>query len=320
MTKLYLDDQRTPVEKGWKVVRNYKEFVAYIENNAMPDIISFDHDLQSGEMWRKVKGYEGLYEVSSTGQVRSIGRNTTRGKMLSPAKIESGLQVVLRDKGRDKNYLIHRLVAEAFIPNTENKKTVNHIDGNRYNNSLSNLEWATHSENIKHSHEVLDREYQAYGENNANSLTVSQYDKKGRLWGVYGSVNEAARQNDISFSNIAKCARGERQTAGGYIWKYEGKDVTIKAEVNYSPKTKKDYISRFYIPNENKTGLDCAKYIRDILINSSEKIPQFNIHSNNYEGSSDIKDLLLLTMLEVGEDPEVTMDDIPYKLNKNGTK
>ena len=210
MTKLYLDDQRTPIEKGWTVVRNYKEFVAYIENNAMPDIISFDHDLQSGEMWRKVKGYEGLYEVSSTGQVRSIGRNTTRGKMLSPAKIESGLQVVLRDKGRDKNYLIHRLVAEAFIPNTENKKTVNHIDGNRYNNSLSNLEWATHSENIKHSHEVLDREYQAYGENNANSLTVSQYDKKGRLWGVYGSVNEAARQNDISFSNIAKCARGER--------------------------------------------------------------------------------------------------------------
>lgn len=59
MTKLYLDDQRTPIEKGWTVVRNYKEFVAYIENNAMPDIISFDHDLQSGEMWRKVKGMRG---------------------------------------------------------------------------------------------------------------------------------------------------------------------------------------------------------------------------------------------------------------------
>lgn len=320
MTKLYLDDSRTPLEKGWDVVRNYDEFVAYIETHSMPDIISFDHDLCEDEMWRAVDGYKGLYEISSTGQVRSLKRNTTSGKMLSPAKTIDGLSVHLRDSGRDRTYTIHRLVAEAFIPNPENKKTVNHKDGNRWNNNMNNLEWATQSENIQHSHDNLPRDFQAYGENHNNSLTVSQYDKNGRLWGVYGSVNEAGRQNNIEFTNIAKCARGERATAGGYVWKYEGKEATIKSEIEYTPKTDTDYTSKFFIPNSQKTGLDCAKYIGKRLSEGGDKIPQFNIHSKNTEGSTDIKDHLLIVMLHNGEDPEVTMEDIPHKLIRNGTR
>lgn len=139
MTKLYLDDKRTPVEKGWKVVRNYKEFVAYIDNNAMPDIISFDHDLAP-----------------------------------------------------------------------------------------------------EHYH------------------------------------------NDM----------------------YKGQ---------------KEY-SKLYKTFKEPTGLACAEYIGKVLMGSGEPVPQFNVHSQNPAGKLNIKDHLLLVMFTVGEDPEVTMDDIPYKLNKNGTK
>lgn len=119
------------------------------------------------EVWKPIKGFEGLYEVSNMGRVKSLDRAYNLpieyfpgGKALKKGRIISGnkgdkhyQQVALFDRQGKKKYAsIHRLVAEAFIPNPEGKKQVNHIDGNKQNNNVSNLEWVTPSENIIHSY------------------------------------------------------------------------------------------------------------------------------------------------------------------------
>lgn len=109
------------------------------------------------EKWKPVVGYEGLYEVSNLGNVRGLDRllpdgRHWKGKQLKHAKFGNGYFFVCLMKNKThRNELIHRLVAMAFLPNPLNAKVVNHIDGNKTNNKVSNLEWVTHSENQKHS-------------------------------------------------------------------------------------------------------------------------------------------------------------------------
>jgi len=112
----------------------------------------------SDEVWRGVVGYEGLYVVSNLGNVRSLPKRTRHREELEMTKrVGSGgyLYVHLRKNGKSNNRLVHRLVAEAFIDNPYNKPQVNHIDGNKKNNNVNNLEWVTHSENQLHSIRVL---------------------------------------------------------------------------------------------------------------------------------------------------------------------
>ena len=105
------------------------------------------------EEWMPVVGYEGLYEVSNHGRVRSLKRNTTSGKILrgSARKNNGYVSLVLFKCGKGQGKLVHRLVAEAFISNPECKPDVNHIDGNKQNNRAENLVWCTPSENQQHS-------------------------------------------------------------------------------------------------------------------------------------------------------------------------
>jgi hypothetical protein len=109
------------------------------------------------EQFLPVKGYEGLYEVSNTGKVRSLPRKTSKGGLLKQTNRGHGYMCVSLSNGKSKMYHVHRLVATAFISNPENKRTVNHKDGVRTNNGVSNLEWSTHSEQAKHSYDVLGR-------------------------------------------------------------------------------------------------------------------------------------------------------------------
>lgn len=108
-------------------------------------------------MWKNILGYEGLYKISDTGEVLSCERITSDGRKIKSKLLLGGEYsnkyrfVCLRKNGVNHNASVHRLVAEAFIPNPENLPCVNHVDGNKQNNNVSNLEWCSYSENIQHA-------------------------------------------------------------------------------------------------------------------------------------------------------------------------
>lgn len=103
------------------------------------------------EEWKPINGFEGLYEISSYGKVKSF-KVYPSGKILKPSPDSGGyLRLSLMRAGKNKYVTVHRLVAEAFLPKVDGKTCVNHIDGNKANNRLDNLEWCTYSENIKHA-------------------------------------------------------------------------------------------------------------------------------------------------------------------------
>ena len=103
------------------------------------------------EIWKPIKGFEGFYEISNLLQIRSVKRNGTNGKVLKQITDEGGYKICcLMVLGKRTNKKVHRLIAENFIPNPHNKATINHIDNNRANNSIENLEWCTIAENNAH--------------------------------------------------------------------------------------------------------------------------------------------------------------------------
>lgn len=155
------------------------------------------------EIWKAIAGYEGLYEVSDQGRVRSLKFNKTR--ILKAGGPRSGyLRVILHKDGKRKQMKVHRLVASAFIPNPQGLETVNHKDEDKTNNSVSNLEWMTRIDNINYS--------QAH--------PVQMLDKQGNLLATFPSTQEARRQTGIAQSSICLCCLGKYKSAGGFVWRY----------------------------------------------------------------------------------------------------
>ena len=162
------------------------------------------------EVWKDIKGWEGRYQVSNLGRVRSLdytykqshGYRTREGMILKSSLKENGYARV--SLGRNNQKLIHRLVAETFIPNPENKRTVNHKDGNKQNNCVDNLEWATHQENNIHA---LDNELI---KTRKRVLCIETGE-------IYKSVTEASKQNK---GNITPCCKNSNRTSGGFHFKY----------------------------------------------------------------------------------------------------
>ena len=169
------------------------------------------------EIWKDIVGYEGLYQVSSLGRVRSLDRTiftsngprNYKGKMLKPCIDSQNKYYYVYLCG--KHFSIHRLVAEAFIPNPEGKETVNHINEKKDDNRVENLEWMTYKENLN------------YGER-----TIKASKSRGKpvvcieTGIVYFSGREAQRQTGIDQSTIGKVCRNTNKdlTAGGYHWKF----------------------------------------------------------------------------------------------------
>lgn len=193
------------------------------------------------EIWKPIIGYEGLYEISSLGRIKRLYREIHRHKMgllvlreriLSPGLNKGYPRMILCDAlGGKTNYSIHRLVANAFIPNPEGKPCIDHINGIRTDNRVENLRWCTIAENNgfelarKHISDGKVGEkngmFGRSGKKSPSHKPVLQYDLDGNFIRKYYGIMEAQRETGVQFKNISKVCHGERNSAGGYFWKYE---------------------------------------------------------------------------------------------------
>lgn len=191
------------------------------------------------EEWRDIPGYEGLYQVSNQGRVKSVEKIVYRKRMgcyikkefiMKPTKHKGYKNVILSKNGISKRYKVHRLVAEVFLDCNNFKFTdndigivfskknleVNHKDENKENNCVENLEWCTHSYNMKYGSWKIRRE------NNFDRSfccrKVIQYDLEGNFVKTWDNI--AMAQQTLNISHISDCCNNKRKTAGGYVWKH----------------------------------------------------------------------------------------------------
>jgi len=174
--------------------------------------------------YAKIRDYSQLYMINPKGEVISLKSL----RKLKQTKNHYGYLVVnLSKKGKVKQFKVHRLIAETFISNPLNKRTINHINGIKTDNRLENLEWSTYSENLKHKFRVLGYinnrpNKDKFGKLHHNSKKVNQYDKNMNLIKTWGSLMDIQRElkiNNSSISNVCLLKPNYR-TAGGFIWRY----------------------------------------------------------------------------------------------------
>lgn len=171
------------------------------------------------EIWKDIAGYEGLYQVSNLGRVKSLtysNQYTTlnKEKILKQATNHRGYKCVSIGYNPRKTITVHRLVAQTFIPNTNNYSQVNHKDGNKQNNCVFNLEWCDNDYNMNHArfNGLLN------GRTQKLKKPIYQFNLDGGFVRKWESAEDACRSLKINSSHIRECCRGTRNTAGGYKW------------------------------------------------------------------------------------------------------
>lgn len=172
------------------------------------------------EVWKDIEGYEGLYQVSNKGNVKSLVNNkgVEREKLLKPVIVNGYKKVNLCKNKTKKTYSIHRLVAQAFIENTNNYPCINHKDECKTNNVVENLEWCTHKYNTNYG-SCIKRMSESQINDTNKSKQVYQYSKEGELISVWESTSECGR-NGFERSSVSACCNGKLKTHKGYIWRY----------------------------------------------------------------------------------------------------
>lgn len=183
------------------------------------------------EIWKDIKGYEGLYQISNLGMVKRIKRNLyvnaynksiviNAEKILKLNHVKSGyIFITLTANNTKRTLKVHRLVAEAFIPNPENKPEVNHINGDKCDNRVENLEWCTHAENMNHASKNNLLHIQS-GNNNGNCKKINQYTLDNKLIKKWHSIYEITKETGFERHSITRCCTNKLKTYKGYIWKY----------------------------------------------------------------------------------------------------
>ena len=202
--------------------------------------------IENTEIWKPVVGYEELYEVSNFGRVRSLDRidsnnHPLKGVILKPYISNSGYLLVglYKQQKRDRK-LLHRLVAEAFIPNPDNKPEIDHINTIKIDNTVflnedgsvnydkTNLRWVTKKENMNNPLTKTKMQINAgkpskgkYGKKHHRSKPIIQYDKDSNFIKEWECANDVERVLGISNKHIGSVCLGKRKSCGGYIWKYK---------------------------------------------------------------------------------------------------
>ena len=200
--------------------------------------------MNQNEIWKPVVGYEGLYEVSDLGRIKSVLKILKSGnrmrkykeRIITPQHTKDGyLYVHLYKEGKCKRLLVHRVVMLAFVPNTENKPQIDHINTQKDDNRLENLRWATPKENANnaltveymktaHSPDCYKRGQETRREKHGHNapIRIYQYSKDGLLVADYSSLSEAERILGIPRKNISRAMNDHTLSAGGYMWRTDG--------------------------------------------------------------------------------------------------
>lgn len=187
------------------------------------------------EVWRDVINYSGLYQVSNTGNVRSIdrcvkhsrnGHINIKGQLIKQRINNRGYySLSLCKDGKYKHCVVHKLVAESFIKNNSNKPFINHKDGNKLNNLFSNLEWCTCSENNQHAYDVklkIGAGFGKLGKDNPSSKPVLQIDKiTGKIIREFDSLHDVQRELGYKVTNLSAACRGIVKTSNGFMWNFK---------------------------------------------------------------------------------------------------
>lgn len=194
--------------------------------------------MEQQEIWKDIKGFEGLYQVSNFGRVKSIRHLKTsycgamRKNHILATQDKGDFRyklVTLRVKGKSRSVGVHRLVAEAFLPNPQNLPVINHRDENPSNNHVDNLEWCTQRKNVLYSMALHDRLRKEKPQRNRDKeRPICAFTKDGAFVGRFESIIEASLSPIVTTPclravrcRIRQCLRGEIPYAGGYKWKYE---------------------------------------------------------------------------------------------------
>ena len=180
--------------------------------------------MENKEIWKNIEGYPD-YQVSNMGRVKSLGNNKTRKEKIMSYDNNKGYnRIQLCKDGKTKHFRIHRLVAQAFLPNPNNLPEVNHINEDKTDNRVSNLEWCNREYNIN------------YGTHNkriakANSIPILQFSKDGEFVRKWDSAMQVERELGFYNSYISRCLKGKCKLAYGYKWCYHYKSLWLKNHV-----------------------------------------------------------------------------------------
>lgn len=174
------------------------------------------------EVWKDITGYCGKYQISNLGRIRSLRYNGGNHiKVMSPNDNGHGyLSVALCDGfGKRRIFYVHRLVAEAFLDNPDNLPQVNHLDHNRKNNNVHNLEWCSIRDNLLYG-TTHERAANTMRETSPTRKPVAQYSLSGDFIRTFRSINDAERETGIRASGISLCCNNKLRKTGGYVFSF----------------------------------------------------------------------------------------------------
>lgn len=191
------------------------------------------------EIWLPIKDYEGCYEISNYGRVKSLPRKVGHsrnpnfftnktGKIMDLSFNRGYTFVRLYKNGKCGTFRVHRLVAIHFMDNPLNYEVVNHLDSNRSNNFYKNLEWCTTSMNMQHAYDFGSKvapNTGKFGKDNWNSKKVIQKDLNGNFVRLWDCLSQITRELGYARQDIGKCCAGKRNTAYGFIWEFYKEEI-----------------------------------------------------------------------------------------------